>query len=109
MASSSSPLVSIIIVSWNSGKHLPRCLESLSQQTFRDFETILVDNGSKDNSIDHLEESHPGIELRVERLAENLGFTAGNNIGARLARGEWLVLLNADAFPEPDWLEELVK
>lgn len=103
-----SPLLSLVIVCWNSGKHLPRCLESLSRQTFRDFETIVVDNGSSDDSITMLEARYPAIEIRVERLAENLGFSAANNIGARLARGKWLVLLNADAFPKPGWLAELV-
>lgn len=109
MTSSPAPFVSIVIVSWNSGKYLPRCLESLSQQTFRDFEVILVDNGSSDNSLEHLEERYPGLGMRVERLPHNLGFAGGNNLGARLARGQWLVLLNTDAFPEPDWLAELVK
>jgi GT2 family glycosyltransferase len=49
------------------------------------------------------------LEIRVERLSKNLGFAAANNIGARLAVGKWLVLLNADAFPEPDWLEKLIE
>jgi GT2 family glycosyltransferase len=109
MISVTSPLISVVIVCWNSGNHLPRCLESLSRQTFQDFETIIVDNGSQDDSVDHLEERYPNIKMRVERLAKNLGFTAGNNIGARLAQGQWLVLLNADAFPEPAWLAELLK
>ena len=107
MLSSTPPLISLVIVSWNSGKHLPHCLECLSRQTFRDFETIIVDNGSSDNSLTGLEERYPDLGLSVERLAQNLGFAAGNNLGARLAQGKWLVLLNADAFPEPDWLAEM--
>lgn len=108
MISSSTPLISIIIVCWNSGKHIPRCLESVSRQTLQNFEIILVDNGSTDNSTAGLEERFPSIRIRTERLAHNLGFAGGNNVGASLARGKWLVLLNADAFPEPNWLSELV-
>jgi GT2 family glycosyltransferase len=107
MDSSTFPLISLVIVCWNSGKYLPRCLESVSRQTFRDFETIIVDNGSSDNSINSLEKRFPQIAMRVERLTQNVGFAAANNLGARLARGKWLVLLNADAFPEPGWLAEL--
>jgi GT2 family glycosyltransferase len=46
--------------------------------------------------------------MLVERLRQNLGFAAANNLGARVSRGKWLVLLNADAFPKPDWLAELI-
>ena len=108
MTSSTAPLISLVIVCWNSGKYLPRCLDCLSNQTFRDFEVILVDNGSSDNSVIGLEEEYPELEIRVERLPQNLGFAAANNLGAHLARGKWLVLLNADAFPEPTWLKELI-
>jgi GT2 family glycosyltransferase len=108
MLSSTHPLISIVIVTWNSGKHLPRCLDCIACQTLQNFETILIDNGSSDNSIAGLEEHYPGPGLRVERLAKNIGFAAANNLGAQLARGKWLVLLNADAFPEPDWLAELI-
>ena len=103
-----SPLVSIILVSWNSAEHLPRCLDSLSQQTFRNFEIIVVDNGSSDQGLDALQQNHLELNLRIERLASNQGFAVANNIGARLARGKWLALLNADAFPRPDWLEKLL-
>ena len=109
MTSPSTPLVSIVIVSWNSGKYLPRCLECLSRQTFLDFEIIIVDNGSSDNSLFQLEERNPKLNMLVERLSRNTGFAGGNNLGAHLARGKWLVLLNTDAFPERDWLEELVR
>lgn len=104
----STPIASLVIICWNSAKHLPRCLECLSQQTFGGFEIIIVDNGSTDGATTGLEQKYPQLDLRIERLASNHGFAAANNIGAHLARGKWLVLLNADAFPEPGWLENLI-
>jgi GT2 family glycosyltransferase len=103
-----TPSVSIVIVSWNSAKHLPICLANLQAQTFRDFEIIIVDNGSTDNSIELAESQSFDSVLQVIRLERNFGFAHSNNLGARIARGEWLVLLNADAYPEPDWLEKLL-
>jgi GT2 family glycosyltransferase len=102
-------IVSIVIVTWNSAKYLPCCIESLRHQTLTDFEVIVIDNGSVDDSMANLEENWPILNLHVKRLPNNLGFAAANNIGARLARGQWLALLNADAFPEPDWLEKLIE
>jgi GT2 family glycosyltransferase len=103
------PLISIIIVSWNSAKHLPRSLDCLSLQTFQDFEVILVDNGSLDGGTNDLEQKYTQLTLHIERLPSNIGFAIANNQGARLARGKWLALLNADAFPEPNWLENILK
>jgi GT2 family glycosyltransferase len=100
--------VSIVIVCWNSAAFLPRCLQSLVGQTYRDFEVILVDNGSTDGATVGLSARYPTLALRVERLEQNRGFAVANNLGARLARGPWLALLNSDAFPEPDWLEQLI-
>lgn len=105
----SPPAISIILITWNSVQHIPRCLACLRAQTIQDFELILVDNGSTDGSPDLPEIYQQGLHIRVEKLGANLGFAAANNLGARLARGEWLVLLNADAYPEPDWLENLLK
>ena len=101
-------LVSVVIVSWNSAEHLPHCLDSLSLQTFQDFEIIIVDNGSSDHGADRLEYKYPNLDLHLERLTSNQGFAVANNVGARLARGRWLALLNADAFPKPGWMEELL-
>jgi GT2 family glycosyltransferase len=97
-----SPLVSVIIVYWNGVNYIDRCLNALAAQTFQDFEVILVDNGSTDHSIAHIEEHWPG--LQIVHLEQNLGFAAANNIAAQKAKGEWLALLNTDAFPEPGWL-----
>lgn len=98
--------VSIIIVNWNGISFLPTCLESLNRQTFRDFETIVVDNGSNDGSIDLLKSCYPWVNL-VE-LADNTGFSGGNNQGLEHAGGEYIVVMNNDTEAEPDWLERLV-
>ncbi len=103
------PLTSVILVTWNSAAYLPRCLESLAAQTFADFEIIVVDNGSTDDCVADLESRWPALNLRLARLAKNTGFAAANNLGAGLAQGEWLALLNTDAFPEPAWLENLLR
>ena len=104
-----TPLITIVIVSWNSAKHLPHCLDCLSLQTFQDFEVILVDNGSLDGGINGLEQEYAHLALQIERLPTNLGFALANNRGALKGCGKWLALLNADAFPEPDWLENLLE
>jgi GT2 family glycosyltransferase len=101
------PRISIILVTWNSASYLPRCLDCLDAQTFKDFEIVLIDNGSTDGCLESLESRWPRLLLHIERLGENRGFAAANNIGAHLARGSWLALLNSDAFPDPDWLKNL--
>ena len=104
-----SSSVSILLLTWNSAAYLPRCLRCLQDQTFKNFEVVIIDNGSTDGCVDGIESRWPGLSLRVVRLSQNTGFTAGNNLGARLATGEWLALLNTDAFPEPTWLENLLR
>ena len=101
--------VSVIIVTWNNAAHLQSCMTSLLAQTYCNFEVIIIDNGSTDETILGLEEKYPTLNLHVERLGSNLGFANANNIGARLAQGKWLALLNADAFPKPDWLARLIE
>ncbi len=101
--------VSVVIVTWNSAAYLPRCLQSLEEQTFQDFEVIIIDNGSTDDSLDGIKEKYPKLHIRTKELGRNTGFAVANNIGAQMARGKWLVLLNTDAFPESDWLENLVR
>ena len=99
-------IVSIIVLTWNSSVHLAHCLKNLETQIYKDFEIIIIDNGSTDNSV--INAKQYDLNIRVKKLNENKGFAVANNIGARLARGKWLALLNADAFPEPEWLERLV-
>ena len=102
------PLISVVIPNWNGKKFLPECIDSLRRQTFQNFETILVDNGSTDGSAEFAEESYGGF-VQIIRNERNLGFTGGNNVGIRSSRGEYIVLLNNDTSVEPTYLEELVK
>ena len=99
------PLISIIIVNWNGAQHLPVCLNALRAQTHRDFEVIVADNASHDESLALLACAYP--EVKVIALAGNRGFTGGNNAGMRAARGEFVVLLNNDTEVDPHWLEEI--
>ena len=101
------PLVSIIILNWNGLRHLPDCLDSLAAQTFRDFEVVLVDNGSEDGSVSFVTERYPWV--KVIPLGENTGFASGNNHGLTHSRGDYIVTLNNDTRAERDWLETLVE
>lgn len=99
--------VTVIVVNWNGGEFVIRCLRALEQQTCADFRAVVVDNASSDGSAERIEREFPGVKLL--RAGGNLGFAAGNNLGFRHAEGsEWVALLNPDAFVEPDWLEKLV-
>jgi hypothetical protein len=102
------PFISVIILNWNGKRFLEECIDSVKGQTFRDFETILVDNGSTDGSAEFAEERY-GEFIRIIRNRKNLGYTGGNNVGIRSARGEFIVLLNNDTWVHPNWLEELVR
>lgn len=96
----------ILVVNWNSWDLLVRCLDALSQQTFTDFKVLVADNASSQPPPDELLLLHPEVEL--VRNEENFGFAGANNrLLERAKNSKWIVLLNPDAFPEPDWLEQL--
>lgn len=100
------PVVRVIVVNYNSGPHLARCLAALARQSFTVFEAIVVDNGSTDNSLAGALPEDP--RFCAVRLGENLGFAAANNCGAADAATLLVATLNPDAFPEPNWLAALV-
>jgi GT2 family glycosyltransferase len=98
--------VSVIIVNWNGLVLLQQCLEALSEQTFSDFETIVVDNGSNDGSVEWLRVHYPAVRLICND--ENAGFAAGNNQAILASEAEFIVTLNNDTRVEPGWLAALV-
>jgi len=101
-----APAVTVIIVNFNAGDRLRRCLDHLAAQRFSDFETVVIDNGSTDDSLATANaSSHP---FTLIEAGENLGFAAANNRAAKAARGAWLAILNPDAYAQPDWLTQLM-
>lgn len=89
-----APLLSVLLVSYNSKRYMDECLQSLQRHISVPFEAILVDNGSTDETAGYVRERYPWV--RVFESASNLGFPGGNNAAAREARGEYLLLLNCD-------------
>lgn len=105
--SKKNKLASIIILSYNSRDDLAECIPSLMVQTYHNFEIIVVDNASADGSAEFIKNNYPNIKLI--KTGENLGYPAGNNIGFKHARGEYIVVVNPDTLAEPDWLAELIR
>jgi GT2 family glycosyltransferase len=99
------PIVSIIIVNYNAGPYLARCLDSLKKQSIQDLEVIVVDNASKDQSLADAEQ-RPWVKVVKNNL--NLGFAAAQNQGLRLAQGMYLMPLNFDIYLTPEFLETAV-
>jgi GT2 family glycosyltransferase len=102
-----SPRVAVAIPNWNGERFLTACLTSLRGQSFGDFMTIVVDNGSTDGSLELLENSFP--EVRVVPLGENRGVAAAFNAGVGASGAELVVLLNNDTEQDPGWLDALVR
>jgi hypothetical protein len=104
-----TPKVSIIILNWNQPKFTVNCVKSVLKQTYQDFEILLVDNGSEDDSVEIFKKKFKENEkIRILETGKNLGYTGGNNFGAEHAKGEFVVVLNNDTKVEKNWLEELV-
>ncbi len=100
--------VVVVIVNYNSGDHLRRCLEALQRQTVFPGRVVVVDNASTDDSLAQIPERFPDVV--IERMDQNLGFAKANNVAIRMQKDwSWVALLNPDAYPEPGWLEELLR
>jgi len=101
------PLVSIIIVNYNGKNHLEKCLESLVKVKYPNFEIIIIDNNSTDGSLEFVENNHP--EIIIKKLEKNYGFAYPNNLGSKIAKGEFLLFLNNDTKVDPNFLNPLIK
>ena len=102
-----SDLVSIVVLNYNAGDLLLDCISSIFESNYKNFEIILVDNVSKDQSHKKCKEKFPNITL-IEN-SQNLGYCEGNNVGLRKATGEFVVVLNPDTIVDPNWLDELLE
>lgn len=104
------PKVAIIILNWNGKKDTLACLQSVAAITYPHYETIVVDNGSTDGSLEAIQNAFKSIHLIAN--SENLGFAEGNNVGIRYAlqnEADYILLLNNDTEVEPDLLDAFVQ
>jgi N-acetylglucosaminyl-diphospho-decaprenol L-rhamnosyltransferase len=97
--------IAAVIPSWNTAAYIERCLNSLDSQTGVTVETIVVDNGSTDASLELIE----GRGVNFLSLPSNLGFAAAANMGAAKTHAPFVLVLNADCFLAPDCLRRLVE
>ncbi|WP_099190552.1 glycosyltransferase family 2 protein [Tepidibacter mesophilus] len=97
--------ISIVIPNYNGKNYLKECLNSLLKQSFDKFEIIIIDNDSKDGSIEYLKDNYKNII--VKKLKKNYGFSKAVNEGIKISKGEYVVLLNNDTEVDEYWLENL--
>jgi glycosyltransferase involved in cell wall biosynthesis len=99
------PMVSILVVSYNSSKDLNELFPTLEKQYYTNFEVILVENGTEDNS--HFVKNEK-MKIKYIQSSENLGFATGNNIALKNSKGEFIALINPDTKVSKNWLLEMV-
>lgn len=98
--------LSIVIVNYNAKEYLKKCLDSIFESSFKNFEVIVADNASKDGSVEQLKNLGDKINLILNK--ENLGFSAANNVGIKKAKGRYLLFLNPDTSVYPNTLKYMV-
>jgi len=100
-------IISIIIPNYNGGDLLYNCIDSIYKNiSIKDFEIIVVDNGSTDNSINRVKSNFQNVEIISSN--SNLGYSGGCNLGATHASGKYLLFLNNDTEHSNEWIEKLV-
>src|ERR1700740_2877252 len=103
---SSNDRISVTIVTYNSGRFIKRCLESVLAQKYPHKEIIVVDNASTDGTIDILEQFEGRCQVYYNE--ENAGFAAAQNQAIKLSSGEWVLTLNPDVLLLPNFIQSLV-
>ncbi len=103
------PLISVIIPVYNVEQHLEKCLESVSKQTFRDFEVICVDDGSTDNSAAILKEFVKKDKRFRIITQKNMGLSIARNVGLAHAKANYIAYVDSDDFVHTHFLEMLYK
>jgi len=104
------PRVNINIVTWNSSDCIIACLKALDKQTYTDFQVLVIDNNSEDDTLEQLQ----GVgrlpnKLKICENKENSGFARAHNMGIRQADSEFILLVNPDAILTPGFVENMVK
>ncbi len=100
-------LVSVTIVTYNSGRYIKRCLESVLEQKYPHTEVVVIDNASTDGTVDLLEQF--ADRCRIYYNDDNLGFATAQNQAIALAQGDWVLTLNPDVLLMPNFIAALVE
>jgi len=98
--------VTVGLVTWNSERYLPSCLQSLANQTHRDLELIVVDNGSEDRSVDLVRAQAP--EARIFQNPRNQGYCRAHNLAIGASAGDYYLALNPDVRLDPEYIKRLI-
>jgi GT2 family glycosyltransferase len=101
-----TPLISIVIVTWNRKEDILEAIQSIYDQDYRNFEVIVVDNNSTDGTVEALSRAYPAV--RLVALDQNMGASGGRNAGIAVARGEIIFILDSDAALDKDTLSKIV-
>ncbi|WP_139293560.1 glycosyltransferase, partial [Mycobacterium tuberculosis] len=99
--------LTVAIVTWNSGKFMRSCLEGLKDQTFKNFELLIVDNNSSDNTINIVRSEYPTAKIIINK--DNLGFCGGHNIGIKNSIGEYYMPYNPDIIADENFLYKMLE
>ena len=102
--------LSVHLVTWNGAKYIPFLFESLRKQTFKDWELLVIDNGSTDGTVEAIKKEQASLTIPVQIIQNerNIGFAGGHNQAVRTTKGEYIQLLNQDMYLVPDYFEKVV-
>ncbi|MFC1663211.1 glycosyltransferase family 2 protein [Patescibacteria group bacterium] len=99
--------ITVQLVTWNSKLYLPSCIKSLFDQTYRDFNILVIDNASRDGSIEWLKSNYP--DIYILKNVKNLGYSRAHNHGLNLQHSPFVLLMNPDVILENKFLEIAIK
>lgn len=104
-----SPKISVIVPVYNTAAYLPKCLDSILNQTFGDFELLVINDGSKDNSQQIIDQYVEKDSRTVSIIKENGGLSDARNKGLDLAKGEFIAFIDSDDYIDPTMFEEMIE
>jgi GT2 family glycosyltransferase len=99
------PKIAVVILNWNGRNYLEKFLPSVLASSYPNFEVIVADNGSTDDSLDFLQKQYPSV--RIIRLDKNYGFAGGNNRALAQIESDYYMILNSDVEVQIRWLEPM--
>jgi len=97
-----------VIINFNSGEYIFKCIDALSKQVGVSVEIIVVDNNSTDGSLDALRALHERKKIKYVYLSENVGASAANNIGINMCNHDFVLVINADVFLDSEYCQKVI-